>query len=138
MNLKQAFLKSLKFLKNSIPLIIATVFLIGLINNLIPKEFYTTIFSKNALADSFIGGMLGSILAGSPITSYVLAGELIEQGISMIAITAFLIAWVTVGIVQLPAEAMILGKKFAFLRNLSAFLLSILAALLIVLIINIL
>ena len=31
--------------------------------------------------------------------------------------TAFITAWVTIGLVQLPAEMAALGKKFAFIRN---------------------
>jgi hypothetical protein len=35
---------------------------------------------------------------------------------------------VTVGFVQLPAESMILGKRFALLRNLFSFVLAIIVA----------
>ena len=79
--------------------------------------------------DSFIGSAIGSISAGTPITSYIFGGELLKQGVGLIAVTAFLVAWVTVGFVQLPAESMILGKRFAFIRNLTAFVLAIIAAL---------
>ena len=78
--------------------------------------------------DSFIGSALGSILAGHPITSYIIGGELLEQGISLIAVTAFLVTWVTVGLVQLPVESALLGKKFAITRNITAFLFAILVA----------
>jgi len=46
------------------------------------------------------------------------------------ATTAFILAWVTVGIVQLPAESMILGKRFAILRNILSFISAILIGLL--------
>ena len=62
------------------------------------------------------------------MTSYVLGGELFKQGVSLVAVTAFLVAWVTVGLVQLPAESMILGKRFAITRNITAFILSIIVA----------
>ena len=86
------------------------------------------LFSKNTLLDSAIGSFLGSILAGNPITSYILGGELLQQGVSLMAVTAFLISWVTVGIIQLPAEIALLGKNFALVRNVTAFLLSIVIA----------
>jgi hypothetical protein len=35
------------------------------------------------------------------------------------------VAWVTVGIVQFPAEAGILGKRFAITRNTLSFILAI-------------
>ena len=88
--------------------------------------------------DPFIGGAIGSILAGNPIESYVLGGEFIKQGVSLMAVTAFLVAWVTVGIVQLPAESLILGKKFAVARNILSFLFSIMVALITVFVVGLL
>ncbi len=86
----------------------------------------STLFTNNPIIDTLIGAISGSILAGNPITSYILGGELLSMGVSWAAITAFLISWVTVGIVQLPAESLMLGKSFAISRNLTAFLSSIL------------
>jgi hypothetical protein len=51
-------------------------------------------------------------------------------------VTAFLVAWVTVGIIQLPAEIMMLGKRFAITRNILSFIFSILVAIMTVLIIG--
>ncbi|MCD4704284.1 MAG: hypothetical protein K8R64_08360, partial [Methanosarcinaceae archaeon] len=65
---------------------------------------------------------------GHPITSYILGGEFLAQGVDLLVVTAFLIAWVTVGIVQIPVEAAVFGKRFAILRNVSAFMLSMIAA----------
>ena len=85
----------------------------------------------------FIGSFIGSISAGNPITSYIFGGELLSQGISLLAVTAFIVAWVTVGFIQLPAESIILGRKFAILRNLSAFVLAIVVAVITVLILGV-
>ena len=123
--LKNPVMKSARALYNSFPVLAGVVFLVGLANTLIPKSAYAAVFSKNVILDSFIGGFIGSILAGNPITSYVLGGEMIAQGISMVAVIAFMVTWVTVGIVQLPAEAMLLGMRFALWRNLFCFLSSI-------------
>lgn len=126
--LKQAITKAGKMLWRAFPLILGTILLISLITTIIPKSFYTTIFQQNIILDSFIGSFIGSISAGNPITSYIFGGELLNQGISLIAVTAFIVAWVTVGFVQLPAESMLLGKKFAILRNTTAFILAIIVA----------
>ena len=77
------------------------------------------------MLDILCGAGFGSILAGNPINSYVIGGELLEHGVSLFAVTAFIIAWVTVGLVQLPAEMSALGKKFALIRNVLSFVLSI-------------
>lgn len=113
-----------------IPLLFGTVLLISLVSVLIPESFFTSVFSGNLLIDPLIGDVIGSISTGNPVTSYIFGGELLKHGVSLLAVTAFLVSWVTVGLVQLPFEAATLGKKFALLRNLSAFFLSILVALL--------
>jgi len=120
--------KSARVLWRSTPILVGVVLLVSLANTLIPKSAYTAVFSRIALVDSFIGSALGSIMAGNPVTSYVLGGEMLSQGVSLVAVTAFLVAWVTVGMVQLPAEAMLLGRKFAITRNVTAFLLAIIVA----------
>ena len=81
------------------------------------------------MRDGLIGSVFGSISAGNPITSYIIGAELLKEGVGLFAVTAFLVAWVTVGIIQLPAEAAILGKKFALTRNLISFILAILVSL---------
>jgi len=51
------------------------------------------------------------------LTSYIIGGELLKNGVSLVAVLAFIVSWVTVGTVQLPAESLMLGRKFALLRN---------------------
>jgi len=136
--LKSAMIKSARSIFNSLPILVGAILLIGLASTLMPKSYYAALFSKNILLDSIIGSGLGSVLAGNPITSYVLGGEFLKQGISLVAVTSFLVAWVTVGLVQLPAEALLLGKKFAILRNILSFLLSIIVAIITVFIVGLL
>jgi len=136
-SMKQSIIKAIRGLWNAFPMILGTILLISLISVLIPKSFYTAIFSKNLFLDPVIGSLIGSVSAGNPITSYIFGGEMLKQGISLLAVTAFLITWVTVGIIQLPAESAILGKKFALLRNLSAFVLSIIIAIITILILGV-
>lgn len=47
----------------------------------------------------------------------------------MLAVTALIVSWVTVGVVQLPAEALLLGRRFAIYRNLMCFLFAIMISL---------
>lgn len=103
---------------------------ISLLKTAVPESLYSTIFTGNILIDPFIGSLIGSIAAGNPITSYIIGGELIKQGVSLFAVTAFLLSWVTVGIISLPAEMDILGKKFALTRNIICFIVSFLVAIL--------
>ena len=128
-NLTQALTKAANMMWRVAPIIVGTIILVSLASVLIPKSFYAAIFQNNIL-DPVVGSSIGSILAGNPITSYIIGGELLKQGVSLVAVTAFIVAWVTVGIVQLPAESMILGKRFAITRNIISFILSIIVAIL--------
>ncbi|MBS3740720.1 MAG: hypothetical protein KGY75_05570 [Candidatus Cloacimonetes bacterium] len=107
------------------PVICGVILTIGLFNLFIPKKLITSFFTGHKLLDGLLGASIGSIFTGNPITSYLLAGQLLESEASLFAVTAFIIAWVTVGVAQFPAEASILGKKFALQRNFISFLLSI-------------
>ena len=137
MKTKEAAIKSAKGIYTAIPILVGVILLISLANSFIPKETYKIIFTGSFI-DPIIGSFIGSILAGSPITSYIIGGELLAQGVSLIAIIAFIVAWVTVGIIQFPAEAMLLGKKFALVRNIVSFFISIAVAITTVLIMGIL
>jgi uncharacterized membrane protein YraQ (UPF0718 family) len=122
---KQAFSQTMRAFKKSIPVLMGVLMLLALADALIPQEAYKLIFTGNELLDPLMGAVAGSIAGGNPITSYILGGELRQQGVSMLAVTAFLVAWVTVGIIQLPAEALMLGRRFAIMRNAVSFVLSI-------------
>ena len=136
-SMKKSAIKAAKGLWMAFPMIIGTVLLISLISALVPKSFYVSIFSQNSFLNSVIGSIVGSVSAGNPITSYIFGGEMLSQGVGLVAVTAFLVSWVTVGIIQLPAESMILGKKFAILRNITAFIFAIVVGIITVLILEV-
>ena len=114
---KQAFLRTVQSFKRSLPVLLGVLMLLSLASALIPKNLYSEVFTGNQIIDPLIGALVGSIAGGNPVTSYIIGGELRLQGVSMLAITAFIVAWVTVGVIQLSGEALILGKRFAIVRN---------------------
>ena len=136
LKIKEPIKKAVKILWKSLPVLLGIILLISLANSLIPKSAYSFLFSKIPLIDSVIGASIGSILAGNPVTSYIFGGELLNQGVSLIAVTTFIVAWVTVGVIQFPAEAILLGKRFAITRNISAFVFAIITAFITVALIN--
>ena len=130
---KENFIKTLNSFWQIFPVILGVILLISLSLVALPKNFYTTIFTGNKFIDPFFGAIFGSIAAGNPITSYIIGGELLKQGVSLLAVTAFILAWVSVGIIQLPAESLMLGRKFAITRNIISFLTTIIIAVLTIL-----
>jgi uncharacterized membrane protein YraQ (UPF0718 family) len=133
MKFKNALNQTYNNFKQSIPILLGVILLIAMITTAVPTDIFKKIFSGNFIFDSLIGAAIGSIAAGNPITSYVIGGELLVQGISLIAVTAFILTWVTIGIVQMPAEILMLGKRFAITRNILAFLSAIIISILTVL-----
>lgn len=137
-NFKSAGTDTLNGLKQAFPILLGVVLLVSFANVALPSVFYARVFSGNSLIDPVIGAAIGSVAAGNPITSYIIGGELLKQGVSLLAVTAFIVAWVTVGVVTLPAEILMLGRKFAIVRNILSFFSAILIAILTILILNIL
>jgi predicted Fe-Mo cluster-binding NifX family protein len=136
-NITSALRRSGNQFATMLPILIGVVLLIGLFNALVPAESLASLFSGNAILDTLWGACSGSILAGNPINSYVIGGELLKRGVSLFAVTALIITWVTVGLVQLPAEMAALGRRFALVRNAICFILSVPIALITVIILNI-
>lgn len=131
-DLKESFFKAGQTLKTSLPIMIGILLLVNLIN-LFARNYYPKLFTGNLILDPLIGALAGSFSFGIPITSYIVGGELLKEGISLIAISAFIMSWTTVGIAMLPLEAKFLGKRFAFVRNILNFILAIIISILVVL-----
>jgi len=125
-----SFKKTATSFAHVFPILIGVMLLVSLILVLVPPPFYRMVFTGDEIFDPLIGAVIGSVAAGNPITSYIVGGELIDQGVSLLAVTAFIAAWVTVGLAQLPAEGMILGKRFALIRNGVSFLSAVIVAIL--------
>ena len=111
-----------------LPVLAGIVLLIGLANTFVFKEFISSFFTSNWALDAILGACVGSVFAGNPINSYIIGGELLEHGASQFAVTALIIAWVNVGLIQLPIEIAALGWRFALVRNVASFILSVFIA----------
>jgi uncharacterized membrane protein YraQ (UPF0718 family) len=130
--LRKSFFKTIQAFKTTLPIMIGILLLVNLIN-LFAKDYYPKLFTGNLILDPLVGALAGSFSFGIPITSYIVGGELLKEGISLIAITAFIMSWATVGIAMLPLEAKFLGKRFAFIRNSFNFIFAIIISILTVL-----
>ncbi|MDA3946114.1 MAG: permease [Helicobacteraceae bacterium] len=115
--IKQAFMKAVQSLYTIAPMLLATIGVVGLFQTFISPETLHALFSGSIWSDTFVGTLVGGVSVGQPVISYVIGGELLEEGISLYAITAFILAWVTLGVVQLPLEASIFGARFTLVRN---------------------
>jgi uncharacterized membrane protein YraQ (UPF0718 family) len=123
-----SFYKALKSFGAALPVLLGVILLLGLFKTYVSPQLISLVFTGELFRDTLLGSVIGSVSAGNPITSYIIGGELLKEGVSLFAVTAFIAAWVTVGVIQLPAEASILGKRFALTRNGLSFIFAILVA----------
>lgn len=127
--MRKSFFQTVTVFKTALPILLGVLLLINLLDPLL-RSRYRQWFTGDYLADTLIGALAGSISFGIPITSYIAGGELLAKGVSLLAVTAFIMTWTTVGLVMLPLEASFLGRKFALVRNALNFFFAILIAVL--------
>jgi hypothetical protein len=68
-----------------LPILIGVVLLTGLLLELLPAERMAEWFGRSDVLDAFFGVLVGSVASGHPLTSYVLGGELLDRGVSLIS-----------------------------------------------------
>ena len=121
--------------KKALPIIFGMVLLINL---LLPffEQFYQRVFIGNPVIDLFLGSIFGSLSAGMPVTAYIIGGELIKTGVSLLAVTAFTLTWTTVWLAFIPVEINCLGRKFAWYRNILNYFFALLISILTIVIIR--
>ncbi|MCK5294921.1 MAG: permease [Arcobacteraceae bacterium] len=118
--MKKAFINSTKSFISTLPMIIAVTGLVGLLQIYITPMMLSNLFGYSDISDTLVGTFIGAISSGNGAISYVIAQGLQEQGVSIYALGAFVLAWVTLGFVQLPAEASVFGVRFTIIRNILA------------------
>ena len=129
MRFKQALAHAFKSLVLIAPMLLAVIGLVGLFQVLITPQMLHSLFNGAPLHDTLIGTVIGGVSVGQPFLSYIIGGELLKEGISLYAVTAFILAWVTLGVVQLPLEVTLFGSRFTIIRNLLSFIFALLIAL---------
>ena len=115
--LKKAFSKALIGFISITPMLIAVIGLVGLMQIYLTPDMLAGFFGYGPVLDTLSGTLAGAISMGQGVISYVVAEGLMEQGVSHYALSAFILAWITLGFVQLPAEASVFGIKFTVYRN---------------------
>jgi uncharacterized membrane protein YraQ (UPF0718 family) len=118
----QALNKSAKGFALNLPMLAGVILLTGLFEVFVTPEMLSSLFRGHPFYDTLIGTVTGGISVGQPFISYLVGGELLNNGMSYYAVTAFILSWVTLGVVQLPYEYSLFGGRFTLIRNLLAFI----------------
>ena len=126
-NIKKTFFQTLNWFKELIPMLFWIIVIVAMLKQAWVFENLAKYINNNfiwvILADVF-----GSISVGNTINSYIIADSFWSISDYILVITAFLISWVTVGIIQIPADSYFFGKRFTITRNIISFVFAILGA----------
>jgi uncharacterized membrane protein YraQ (UPF0718 family) len=114
-----------------LPLLVAVFGLVGLFQEFLPSELVSRWLGESSrLLALLIGSLAGAVAIGPPLAAYPLAGSLLAAGAWPPAIAAFILSWISIGIITLPFEAQVFGSRFALLRNGISFVAAMLSGLL--------
>jgi len=127
--LKTAAKNTLGTLMMVMPMLLSVIGLMGLFETLVTPEMIQSVFQGSVLSDTLIGTGVGAISVGQPFLSYAIGGELFDEGVSLYAVTAFILSFVTLGLIQLPLEWSLFGTRFTLLRNILSFIFALLISL---------
>jgi uncharacterized membrane protein YraQ (UPF0718 family) len=127
---RRALVMALRSFLRILPMVIATIILIGLILGFVSKERISEVIGEQAgIKGVLIVASLGAILHIPSIISFPLAASLLRGGASVTSVAVFITTLTMIGIVTLPVEIKELGRKFAILRNSLSFIIAILIGL---------
>ena len=126
---KMAFKKAWKAFENILPQFLSILILIGLALAVLSPETITTLIGSR----SGIWGVLGAAIIGSitlipGFVAFPLAAALLQNGAGYMQIAAFVSTLMMVGIVTMPLEIKTFGKRATIIRNVAAFVFSLIAA----------
>jgi len=112
-----AFKKALNNFLSMTPMLLGIIGLVAIMQTYVTPQMLSHLFGYGTTTDVFIGTLIGAISSGNPTISYIISDQLLHQGVTLYAVSAFVLSWITLGIVQLPAETSVFGLKFTFYKN---------------------
>ncbi|MFH1880087.1 MAG: permease [Bacillota bacterium] len=121
--------KALKSFENLLPQFLSILIIIGLEFAILSPETITKLLGTN----SGVWGVLAASLVGSitlipGFVAFPLAAALLKSGAGYMQIAAFVSTLMMVGIVTIPMEMKTFGKRVTIVRNVSAYLFSLIVA----------
>ncbi|MCF7853531.1 MAG: hypothetical protein K9N51_01940 [Candidatus Pacebacteria bacterium] len=134
--LSQSVTKALRQMGMILPVLLGVILLVGLFKTFVSGELMSSVFVGSLGGDAFVGALFGSLMAGNPVNSYVVGKGLLDMHVGLSGVTAFIFTWVTVGVIQMPAESAALGIKFAVFRAIAAFISALLVAIIVALMVG--
>lgn len=129
---KLALKKAWKAFENILPQLLSILIIIGLaLAILSPQTISMLIGTKSGAWGVFAAALIGSVTLIPGFVAFPLAAALLNSGAGYMQIAAFVSTLMMVGIVTLPMEMKTMGKQATIIRNVAAFVFSLIAAVII-------
>jgi len=126
---KKAFKIAKKAFMKTAPSLLAVLGIVGLTLGILSPETISRLIGADAgIMGTIIASLIGAVTLIPSLIAFPLAGSLLRAGASVMTISVFITTLVMVGIVTMPMEIKILGKKFTLLRNGLGFIAAIVIA----------
>jgi uncharacterized membrane protein YraQ (UPF0718 family) len=130
---KQKALKSLKMAGKTfvriLPMTLIIVIVIGLLLGFISSDQISHfIGNQSGPFGVILVGVAGAVMHIPALLAFPLGSSLLDNGASITAVAAFLTTLTMIGMITLPLEIKVLGKKMALLRNGFSFIAALLIA----------
>ncbi|WP_144556137.1 hypothetical protein [Bacillus sp. X1(2014)] len=124
---RDALLKSWKSFRNIIPDMLLIMLFVGVsLSILTPSLISSIIGEKSGLTGIVYSTLIGSIALVPSFVVFPLGHTLVQSGAGLPQVAVLMSTLMSVGITTLPMEQKIFGRSFAYSRNVSAVVMSLL------------
>lgn len=126
---KMVLKKAWKSFENIMPQFLSIILLIGvMLAVLTPEQISMFLGKESGIMGVIMAAFIGAITLIPGFVAFPLASALLHNGAGITQIAAFVSTLMMVGIVTIPVEIQYFGKKVTIIRNLSAFVFSLVVA----------
>lgn len=126
---KMVLKKAWKSFENIMPQFLSIILLIGvMLAVLTPEQISMFLGKESGIMGVIMAAFIGAITLIPGFVAFPLASALLQNGAGITQIAAFVSTLMMVGIVTIPVEIQYFGKKVTIIRNLSAFVFSLVVA----------
>jgi uncharacterized membrane protein YraQ (UPF0718 family) len=109
-----------------LPMIFIIIIIIGLLLGFVPPDQISRfIGEQSGFGGVLLVGIVGALMHIPALLSFPLAASMLSSGASVTSVVAFITTLTMIGMITLPLEIQILGKKMAFLRNGLSFIIAL-------------
>lgn len=129
---KQALLKGWKSFDNILAPMLGIIAMVGIIIAFLnPERISSIIGESSGFLGVILAAIVGSVTLIPGFIAFPTAVILLQNGAGYMQLGAFISTLMMVGVMTIPIETAYFGKKMTILRNASAFIFSLLVALII-------